>query len=321
MSRHCEECESHRAAASVFAKDAEDWKARALRAEFARDTREDLLQSQLSAANKRVEELLNVVRAARNVGMLRPHDGSQLDEDLEGLLLVARAALSISGTEKGLPRPAHSRDAGLSRGPGESTVTTPCLADAPKGDESGADSSGGAFEPEPPRAPLGRVVFGAPTPVGPEDFVEPYTEIQSTHEGLKCPPGESAVGTGQQAAAGANVTPDSRSTVKSEVESAASAAGRQPAGPGTGERVGREPSPMAEAPCVCGHCDDYAPISTQGPVPPEPMPSSEPMRWTGTQVESALVAMYEAYEASGCWSLSKSIPAFWRSLRGNGGAK
>lgn len=39
-------------------------------------------------------ELLRVAELAVGVALGRPHDGSQLDEDLEGLLLEARAAIA-----------------------------------------------------------------------------------------------------------------------------------------------------------------------------------------------------------------------------------
>lgn len=41
-------------------------------------------------------ELRAVVTKAVAIAKRRPHDGSQLDEDLEGLLLAARAAMEAS---------------------------------------------------------------------------------------------------------------------------------------------------------------------------------------------------------------------------------
>lgn len=61
--------------------------------------------------------------------------------------------------------------------------------------------------------------------------------LEATHEGLKCPPGESAVGTAQQAKQGPEggrpSGPDSRGDITPWA--------------GTGGQAGREPSPMPEA--------------------------------------------------------------------------
>jgi hypothetical protein len=44
-------------------------------------------------------DLLAIARMAVKVALTRPHDGNQLDEDLEGLLLCAKEALERAGVK------------------------------------------------------------------------------------------------------------------------------------------------------------------------------------------------------------------------------